>query len=237
MLTGFIHTLAGIAIIIAFVESIGKITIFGIFGAGFMGMLLGCSLQAPVSGVAAWILITLRRPFRIGDRILFSSLGLVGDVVEVGFMYTVLNQVGGTVGSEDASGRNILIPNAMLFSQVVINYTAGSGQQYSLDEVIWRITLDSDWDEAEKILLSAAKEVTHEIIDKTGNQPYVRADVYDYGIYMRLRYTTLATERPKISHEINKIIFKSFQQNHKVDFAIPYVYSYRSGEKGKRDLQ
>jgi small-conductance mechanosensitive channel len=233
MLTGFIHTLAGLGIIIAFIESIGKLTIFGVFGASFMGLLLGWSLQAPVSGVAAWVLITLRRPFRIGDRILFSSLGLVGDVVEVGFMYTVLNQVGGTVGSEDASGRNILIPNAMLFSQVVINYTARHEEPYSLDEVVWRITLDSDWDEAEKILTSAAEEVTKDIIDKTGNLPYVRADVYDYGIYMRLRYTTLATQRPKISHEINKIIFKNFQKNSKVDFAIPYVYSYRSGEKNK----
>jgi len=237
MLTGFIHTLAGLAIVIAFIESIGKLTIFGVFGASFMGLLLGWSLQAPVSGIAAWVLITLRRPFRIGDRILFSSLGLVGDVVEVGFMYTVLNQVGGTVGSEDASGRNILIPNAMLFSQVVINYTARHEEPYSLDEVVWRITLDSDWDEAEKILISAAKEVTQEIIDKTGNEPYVRADVYDYGIYMRLRYTTMATQRPRISHEINKIIFKSFQQNPKVDFAIPYIYSYRSGEKGKSDGQ
>jgi len=234
MLTGFIHTLAGLAIIIAFIESIGKLAIFGVFGASFMGLLLGWSLQAPVSGVAAWVLITLRRPFRIGDRILFSSLGLVGDVVEVGFMYTVLNQVGGTGGSEDASGRNILIPNAMLFSQVVINYTARHEEPYSLDEVVWRITLDSDWDEAEEILISAAKEVTHEIIDKTSNEPYVRADVYDYGIYMRLRYTTIATQRPKISHEINKIIFKKLQKSSKVDFAIPYVYSYRSGEKNKQ---
>ena len=235
MLTGFIHTLAGLAIVIAFIESIGKLTIFGVFGASFMGLLLGWSLQAPVSGIAAWVLITLRRPFRIGDRILFSSLGLVGDVVEVGFMYTVLNQVGGTVGSEDASGRNILIPNAMLFSQVVINYTARHEEPYSLDEVVWRITLDSDWDEAEKILVSAAREVTADIIEKTGNEPYVRADVYDYGIYMRLRYTTLATQRPRISHEINKIIFKAFQKSSMVDFAIPYIYSYRSGEKGKQD--
>lgn len=234
MLTGFIHTLAGLAIVIAFIESIGKLTVLGIFGASFMGLLLGWSLQAPVSGVAAWILITLRRPFRIGDRVLFSSLGLVGDVVEVGLMYTVLDQVGGTVGSEDVSGRNILIPNAMLFSQVVINYTAKYEEPYSLDEVVWRITLDSDWDEAEKILIGAAKEITKDIIDKTGNEPYVRADVYDYGIYMRLRYTTIATQRPKISHEINKIIFKKFQQNLKVDFAIPYIYSYRKGEKEKK---
>jgi len=234
MFIGFLKALTGIAIILAFVESMGKITIFGAIGAGFIGMLLGWSLQAPVSGIAAWVLITLRRPFRIGDRILFPSLGLVGDVVDIGLMYTVLNQVGGAVGSEEAIGRQILIPNAMLFSQVVINYTIKQEEPYFLDEVVWRITFDSNWEVAENILLDAAKKVTADIIEKTGKQPYIRSDVYDYGIYLRLRYMTNATERPKIAHEINKIIFKQFQENPEVDFAIPYIYSYKKGEKEKK---
>ena len=73
-------------------------------------------------------------------------------------MYTTLNQVGGSIGSEEAIGRNILIPNAMLFSQVAINYTAKQQAPYFLDEVIIRLTFDSDWDIAEKILLDAARK-------------------------------------------------------------------------------
>ena len=42
---------------------------------------------------------------------------------------------------------------------------------------------------------------------------------------MRLRYMTLATDRPRISHEITERIFKEFTNNIRVDFAIPYVYS------------
>ncbi len=166
MLVGFSNAIKGFAIIFALIESMGKITIFGALGVGFFGMLLGWSLQAPVSGIAAWALITLRRPFRIGDRIYLPTLGLVGDVIDIGLMYTILNQVGGAVGSEEATGRDVLIPNAMLFSQVVINYTVKQDQPYFLDEVIWRITFDSDWDEAEKILIEAAKKVTADIIEK-----------------------------------------------------------------------
>ena len=133
------------------------------------------------------------------------------------------------MGSEEAVNRPILIPNAMLFSQVVINYTARQDAAFTLDEVVTRITYDTDWDAAERILLDAAREVTGDVIAQTGQQPYVRSDMYDYGVYMRLRFMTKATERPRITYEIIKRIFQGFQRNARVDFAIPYVYSFRKG--------
>jgi hypothetical protein len=164
----------------------------------------------------------------------FPNLGLTGDVNEIGPMYTVLNQVGGSIGSEEASGRNILVPNAMLFSQVVINYTVRQEAAYMLDEVVVRITHGSNWDRAEQILLNAAINVTEDVIAATGKMPYIRADAYDYGVYMRLRYLTKATERPETVYKITKQIFQMMQQDEQVDWAIPYIYSYRSGEH-KRD--
>jgi len=230
MLSGLVRFGAGLAIVLVVLNSLGRLTSVGAVVAGFAGLLLGWSLQAPVSGLAAWVLVTLKRPFRVGDRILLPSLGLNGDVIDVGPMYTALNQVGGSIGSEEAIGRHILIPNAMLFTQVVINYTPEMGAQqsaYFLDEVIVRITFDSDWDVAERILLDAAREVTADVIKETGREPYIRSDFYDYGVYMRLRYMTIATDRPRITHEITKRIFNAFQRDLRVDLAIPYVYSYR----------
>ncbi|HUT75267.1 MAG TPA: ParB N-terminal domain-containing protein [Armatimonadota bacterium] len=230
MLGGLVRFAAALAIGLAILVSVGRI---GVLGAGFAlfgGMLLGWSLQAPVSGMAAWALINIKRPFRVGDRIMLPSLGMNGDVIDIGLMYTSLNQVGGTIGSEEAIGRHILIPNAMLFTQVVINYTPEMGadeQAHFLDEVIVRITFNSDWEAAEQILLNAARDVTGRIIAETGQQPYIRSDFYDYGVYMRLRYMTLATDRPRITHELTRRIFRDFQRDLRVDLAIPYVYSYR----------
>lgn len=229
MLTAFARILTVVVVIALLLSAIGLLRQYATAVGAFIGMLLGWSLQAPVSGIAAWILITLKRPFRIGDRVLFPSLGLLGDVLEVGLMYTKLNQVGGTVGSEDAIGRYILIPNAMLFGQVAINYTPHQESAYFLDEVVVRLTYDSDWDTAEKILMNAARKVTASIILATDKEPYVRADMYDYGVYMRLRYMTLATDRPRIANEITSIIFREFQRQSRVDFAIPFVYSSRKG--------
>jgi small-conductance mechanosensitive channel len=237
MLSGLLRFAAAVIILIVMLYTLGYLSKVGAVVAGFAGLLMGWSLQAPVSGMAAWAMITVKRPFRVGDRIYLPSLGLNGDVMEVDPMYTSLNQVGGSIGSEEAIGRRILIPNAMLFTQVVINYTPemkATGDSYFLDEVVVRVTFDTDWDAAEKILLEAAGDVTREIIAQTGQQPYIRSDFYDYGIYMRLRYMTLATDRPRITHEITQRVFRAFQRDLRVDLAIPYVYSYRHSLPSER---
>ena len=207
----------------------GQLGRFGELFSLFGGMILGWSLQAPVSGFAAWILVSIKRPFRPGDRIQLPSLGLTGDVIDVGAMYVVLDQVGGTVGSEDAVGRHILVPNAMLFNQVVINFTVIQKAAYMLDEIVVRVTYDSDMNQAERIMLDAAKTVTKDIIKATGVEPYIRSDLYDYGLYLRLRFQTAVQDRPKIAYEINKLILEGVQKTPRVDLAIPFIYSYRAG--------
>lgn len=209
MVSSIYRLLAAIAIALSVAYAFGALATFTSFFAMFGGMLLGWSLQAPVSGFAAWLLISIKRPFRPNDRVQLPSLGLTGDVHEIGPMYTVLNQVGGSIGSEEAVGRYILVPNAMLFSQVVINYTVTQEAAYMLDEVVIRITHDSDWSAAERILLAAANEVTADIIQVTGMKPYIRSDLYDYGVYLRLRYQTRVQDRAEIAYEITKRIFSA----------------------------
>jgi small-conductance mechanosensitive channel len=204
-------------------------TLFTLFG----GLVLGWSLQAPVSGFVAWMLVSLKRPYRPGDRVQFPKLELTGDIKDIGAMYLQLNQVGGSIASEEAVGRNILIPNAMLFDQVVINYTAAREAPYMLDEVVIGITYDSNWEKAEKILLSAAYEATAETIEATGVQPYIRSELYDYGVYLQLRYQVRVKDRAKIAYKITKLIFEGIQRTPSVDVAIPYIYSYRVGHRGK----
>ncbi|MEK7396834.1 MAG: mechanosensitive ion channel family protein [Candidatus Poribacteria bacterium] len=194
----------------------GSMKVVGI-SAGFMGMVLGWSLQAPVTGIAAWLMIILKRPFKIGNRVIIA--GIIGDVMDVTLTHIILNQVGGTVGGEERSGRAVLIPNAIMFSQVIMNYTLQ--QDYILDEVPVRITFDSDWEEAEKILIKAAKDVTKEIIDKTGDQPFIRAELFDAGVLMRLRYKVEPPNRQETSTYIVREIFREFGNNPKVEFCYP----------------
>ncbi len=235
MLGGLYKVLFFFALLMGLMLVLGKIQSFGAFFSMFGGMLLGWSLQAPVSGFAAWVMVIMMRPYKLGDRIQFPSLGLIGDVVKFSPMYLTLNQVGGTIGSEEPVGRMIHVPNAMLFAQVAINYTYKQQKEsgsYILDEAVFRITLDSDWDTVEKVLLNTAREVTKNIIEETGTEPYVRADTWEYGTLFRLRYMTDATDRPRIMYEIVKRATKEIQKNKNVDLAIPYVYSFKRGYDG-----
>lgn len=208
----------GFAFLFTIISLSGSIAALGI-SAAFLGMILGWSLQAPVTGIAAWLMIIVKRPFKLGDRIIVN--GIIGDVTDITLTHIILNQVGGTVAGEEKSGRVVMIPNATLFQQIIHNYTSKS--KYILDEVVVSITYESSYQEAEKILLNSAKKITKDIIEKTGQEPFVRLEIAENGIRTRLRYQTLATNRQMVSTKIIKNIIDEFNQNKKVEFAYPHT--------------
>lgn len=195
----------------------GSLRLLGLT-AGFFGMMLGWSLQQPVTGIAAWLMIILKKPFRIGDRVVIA--GITGDVTGISLTHVILNQVGGSIGGEERSGRGILIPNAILFQHVIINYTLD--QEFMLDEVPVRLTFDSDWERAKEIMTEAASHVTAEIIQKTGQQPFIRAEFLDWGILVRLRYHTIPARRQEFSTYIIERLLNEFGKEYpRVRFATP----------------
>lgn len=220
---GYIWT--AIIAIFGIISLSGSLKTLGI-SAGFLGMVLGWSLQAPVTGIAAWLMLILKRPFKIGDRVIIA--GITGDVMDITLTHVILNQVGGTVSSEERSGRGILIPNAILFGQTITNYTLE--EEYILVEVPVRITFQSDWAEAERILVSAAQEVTADVIEETKEEPFIRAELFDAGVMMRLRYKTRPVDRAKSLSDMVKIIFHEFSNNENVEFCYAHsevIYSWK----------
>ena len=207
------------AIIFVIVSLSGSLAAMGLTVA-FVSMILGWSLQRPVTGVAAWLMVMIKRPFMIGDRIIIQ--GVRGDVLEISPTHILLGEVGGTVGGEESSNRGILIPNAVLFDQMVINYAVSDETKYILDEVPVRVSYDSDYKLAEQTLIGCAQEITQEIIDDTGKVPEVRAEFFDSGIFMRLRYQSIAVDRQKISTAIVARIVEAFSNSDQLGFAYPH---------------
>ena len=207
-----------VIVVLALISLSGSIATLGI-SAAFLGMILGWSLQAPVTGIAAWLMIVLKRPFKIGDRIIVA--GITGDVIDINLTHIVLNQVGGTIGGEEKSGRGVMVPNAILFQQVIYNYNFET--KYILDEVPVLITYESKVSDAEQILVQAAQQVTADILEKLDRKPFVRAELADSGIRLRLRYQAQAMERQRVSSEIVKQIISEFNANPRVEFAYPHT--------------
>ena len=185
----------------------------------FVSMILGWSLQRPVTGVAAWLMVMIKKPFVIGDRIIIQ--GVRGDVLEISPTHILLGEVGGTIGGEESSNRGILIPNAVLFDQMVTNYAVSQESRYILAEVNVRVSYESNYQLAIQVLIDCAREVTAEIVAITGKDPSVRSEFFDSGVMMRLRYQTIANDRERISSDIVGKIIEAFGHSPELGFAYP----------------
>lgn len=194
-----------------------------------LGSMLSWMLAAPITNLAGWLFLVLKSPFKLGQRIIIA--GITGDVLDISPMHTTLNQVGGTIPGEERSGRGTLIPNSYLFNQIVTNYSMKlptdrqtGGVKYVLDEVAVRITYESDWQEAERILVESAKAITSEAIaviketSETSETPYIRAEFFESGLLMRVRYKVEATKRQETWTQIYHMVFNEIQASNKVFF-------------------
>ena len=206
-----------------FMFSIGALVIFlfsdvfGIIGLSlaFIMTLMGWGIRNPITNLAAWLLIILQKPYRIGDRVILG--GTIGDVRDISIMYTQLDQVGGTIGGEEKSGRSVMIPNQHLFKWNVINYTRD--EKYILDEVIIRLTYRSDITRAEQIMCEQASEVTADVCEEIGELPYVRFEFIPSGVVAKLRYRVSAVRRQEFSTLMVERISKAFVCEDSIEFA------------------
>jgi small-conductance mechanosensitive channel len=93
-----------------------------IVSLGLVSLILGFSLQTPISSFVGWIYILMRAPYRVGDRIQIDDAR--GDVIDVGYLDTTLWEIGGRhISTDHPSGRLIKFPNTKVFSEPVFNYS------------------------------------------------------------------------------------------------------------------
>ena len=93
-------------LIIVFSSYYGRWSDFG-FIAGLLTVAIGWALQKPISGVVAWLILTIRRPIHIGDRVIISDIK--GDITNITLTHIFLDEVGGTIVGEEKSGRTVML--------------------------------------------------------------------------------------------------------------------------------
>lgn len=206
------YALIVVLIIFLILSYVGSLLGIGIT-AGFLTAALGWALQRPITGIAGWLMVVLLRPFEIGDRVVIGNVK--GDVMDISLTHIHINEIGGTVASEETSGRTILIPNSKLFEIDIINYT--KQDDLILDQVKFPITFKSDIDRAFQIAEESAIEVLKEYFEKL-KKPYVRTSFQSSGIDIVVRYKTPAQKREEISSKITKKIFNKIKESKEVKF-------------------
>jgi len=115
-LTHFLSRMAKVGLLL-----FGAITALGtlgvditalVAGLGLSGFALGFALKDTISNALAGILIIIYKPFKQSDHIKVSAFE--GTVAEVNLRYTTLR----------ADGKQIFVPNSMVFTNAVIVGTA-----------------------------------------------------------------------------------------------------------------
>ena len=186
--------------------------------AGLLSAALGWALQRPITGIAAWLMVVIKRPFEIGDRVVIG--GIKGDILEITLTHIHIGEIGGTIASEESSKREILIPNAKLFEENIINYTRED--ELILDQVKFTVTFESDINTAQSIAKESAKEVIKEYLEEIEN-PYTRIRFQASGIDIHTRYYITASKREEVSSEITQKIFEKAGKLEEVEFAYPHT--------------
>ncbi|MEP6685734.1 MAG: mechanosensitive ion channel family protein [Verrucomicrobiota bacterium] len=138
-----------------------------LISVGFVSVIVGLSVQMPMSSFIGWIYILVRRPYRVGDRIKIDDA--TGDVIDVSYIDTTLWEFGGQYLSTDhPSGRIIKFPNSKVLNTMVYNYSWPLFP-YVWNEVKFQIAYQSDLEFVAKTMQRIVEEeIGEEMIERVG---------------------------------------------------------------------
>lgn len=207
-----------ITLFVAFFSYIGSWTGLGVV-AGLITAGLGFALQRPITGVAAWIMMIVKRPFRVGDRICIGDVR--GEVYDITLTHVYLDEMGGTLDSSLHSGRNIMIPNYLLFEQNIINYTLTN--DYVLEEVNFDVTYESDLDRALEIAKEAVAKHIEKFATKEKWKPTYRFKMESSSVKVRILFYAPILDVYRVSSDVTKEIYDLVKKDKKVEIAYPHM--------------
>lgn len=161
------------------------------------------ALRGLILDIVAYIYVSIREPFDIGDRIEIN--GCIGDVLDIDFLQIHLLEVENIITNQEATGRSIAIPNRLLFEQTTHIYSYKS--PFIKQDVTMLISFDSDRDMAFREASRVAYEVHQKILEnsseesveafnksieigESSNKPSVRMGVKGAGFEIVVTYFT-----------------------------------------------
>jgi small-conductance mechanosensitive channel len=111
----------------------------------FLGVLVSLGSSGAIANVVAGTVMTYMRPFQIGDRVKIADTE--GDVIERTLLVTRIRT---------PKHVEITVPNAMVLSSHIINYSAAAAEGGVILHTTVTIGYDTPWRQVHELLLAAA---------------------------------------------------------------------------------
>lgn len=211
-------------------------TYLGLVSAG-----IAIALADLLKNMAGWAYLLVRRPFRVGDRIELQDVR--GDVVDIRLFRFSIMEVGNWVDADQSTGRLVHVPNGLLFTDKVANYTEGFSHIW--DEIPILITFESDWHEAEKLVRTVLTNEAPDLEQTAGARiratartyhikvgaltPIVYLSVRDSGVLLTARYLVDSRQRRGTQDRIWRGVLEAFGETDNVHLAYPTIRTYFEG--------
>lgn len=194
-------------------------------GMGIVGIAVSLAAKDSLSNIIAGVLLLLDRPFLPGDRVeLWSSppnQATWGDIEEVGLRSTKIRTT---------DNITIIIPNSLMMSRDIINYTEGSPSIRLRIPV--GVSYESNLATVEKVLITAVKDI--EGIQDNPEPKVVVKEFGDSTINVELRvWIENAKKRRPIQDEINRRIKIEFEKS-SIEMPYPTTDVYIKEHPGYR---
>ena len=182
----------------------------------FVGVLVSLGSTTAVANVVAGIVITYTRAFKVGDQVEVSEVR--GRVVERSTFVTRIQTLKNVIVS---------IPNSMVLSNNVINYSKNMGQTGLLVHTGITIGYDVPWQTVNALLIAAAVKTEHIALSP---EPFVLQTSLDdnYVSYEVNGWTLRPEELPRIYSNLHANILDEFH-GHNVEITSPAYRAVRDG--------
>ena len=227
-------------LIIWFGNVSGLAAYLGIVSAG-----IAIALQDPLTNLAGWVFLTVRKPFAVGDRIQVGEH--CGDVIDIRLFQFTIVEIGNWVDADQSTGRIIHIPNGWAFKHSAANYAQGFN--FIWNELPITVTFESDWQAAKRILteiinnhsLIKSQHAEQEVRRAASRYmiyfqhltPIVWTAVADAGVTLTIRYICEPRQRRASETAIWEDVLRAFNAADNIDFAYPTTRYYSNVSEGK----
>lgn len=210
--------LIAITLIIYSIPRLRSLAVTLFAGAGILMAILGFAAQQAFSNIISGIFIVISKPFRVGDLVKIGSEYL-GEVEDITLRHTVI---------VDFENKRIIIPNAIVGSETVVNSTIGDSKICKF--IQFGISYDSDVDKAMTIIQEEAMKHPYFIDNRTtsekmNNLPPVVVKVIGFGdSSVNLRawvWSNNPNDAREMHWDLNKTI-KSRFDNEGIEIPFPY---------------
>jgi small-conductance mechanosensitive channel len=196
-----------------------------LFSLGVVGFGATFALQQPLFSLVGWAYIVVKRPYQMGDRVAIEET--TGDVVDVDLFVTTLWEVDGLVESHQPSGRTVTVPNSVVLSTGVRNFSQAEFP-YVWNELPVQVAYETDLGFARERMAAIADDyLGDEMAARVGqyrdqlaetpvelevdDRPTVNVHQRETWVELRLRYLVDPREAATVRNDLYERVLQAFE--------------------------